>query len=68
MEEHTGLLHERTETSEIAQIWARRAKTEEVHVLRSIVVPHADSGEQEVSTVVRNDKRSMIARLSSTFF
>jgi len=48
MEEYTGLFHERAQTSEIAQVWTGRAKTKEIHVLRSIVIPHADSGEQEV--------------------
>ena len=60
MEEYTRLFYERAETSEIAQIWTCRTKTEEVHVLRSIIIPHANSGEQKVSTVVRSDKRSII--------
>jgi len=68
MEKHTRLLHERAEASKIAQCWTGRAKTKKVHVLRSIVVPHADSGEQEVLSDVRSDKRSMISRLSLTFF
>lgn len=57
MEEYTGLLHERAQTSEIAQVWTGRAKTKEVYVFRSIVVPHADSGEQEVSAIVKSNNR-----------